>query len=246
MLDNRTHDNIRYANQECFHKDGKCTLECCECSSDCKVFIWNVTILKNTVNNSFGCQSRIEADGITYKAMVLIRHNSSDRDVELCLIHYSLLLVGFSIPNKTVVPIKGYNPIITIRPSISDVPSGTKIENDETELNTTAMHSNSVIINNADSENKVETTTFPPNTTSIKQNKVHYVYNEQTPGNLSNTLLCRWDQTLYHCSKQHCEEHLKTLTGEFNTLLNSCKEDLTPDNCDAINARLKDLTTIQS
>ncbi|XP_052081095.1 uncharacterized protein LOC127719111 [Mytilus californianus] len=46
--------------------------------------------------------------------------------------------------------------------------------------------------------------------------------------------------------KQHCEEHLKTLTGEFNTLLNSCNEDLTSDNCDAINACIKDITTIQS
>ncbi|CAC5424387.1 unnamed protein product [Mytilus coruscus] len=96
-------------------------------------------------------------------------------------------------------------------------------------------------------------------------NLIHYEYNEsipnglqikikpKAPGNLSNTSLRRWDQTLYHCSKrlvvllkQHCEEHLKTLTGEFNTLLNSCKRDLTSDNCDAINTRLKDITTIQS
>lgn len=77
IIDKKTHDNIRYADNECFHKDGKCDSECCECSSDCKVFMWNVTILKNIVDNSFGCQSRIVAEGITYKAMVLLRHNSN-------------------------------------------------------------------------------------------------------------------------------------------------------------------------
>ncbi|CAG2208539.1 unnamed protein product [Mytilus edulis] len=136
ILGNRTHDNIRYANDECFHKDGKCTLECCECSSDCTFFIWNVTILNKTVNNSFGCQSRIESNGITYKAMVFIRHNSN----------------GFTVSNKTVDPIKGYKPIITIRPSISDVPCGSEIDTEPPNVKVSSV---------ADTEQPHSTTASP-------------------------------------------------------------------------------------
>lgn len=39
------------------------------------------------------------------------------------------------------------------------------------------------------------------------------------------------------------KQHLKTSTCEFNSLLNSCKKELTSGNCDATNTCLKEITT---
>ena len=74
-----------------------------------------------------------------------------------------------------------------------------------------------------------------------------------TPGSDSNSLIRKWDQTLFRCSKRllillrnHCEEHLKKLTTEFHSLLDIYKKDLLVSEYENISKRLNDTTAIQS
>ncbi|XP_071144979.1 uncharacterized protein [Mytilus edulis] len=75
----------------------------------------------------------------------------------------------------------------------------------------------------------------------------------QTTGNLSDTFLRRWDQTLFHCSlrllillREHCIEHLKNLTRQFDSLSQACKTDLTASEFENIQERLSDITNTKT
>lgn len=77
LIDERTHDNIRYYDNNCYHKMWICSPEVCKCSEDCMSFILNVTVTEDMMNHSYSCASRIEKDGVTYLANISVKHDGN-------------------------------------------------------------------------------------------------------------------------------------------------------------------------
>lgn len=77
LFDKRTHDNIRYYDNNCYHTIRICSPTICACSDDCKLFTLNVTVTKDMMNHSYSCSSRMEKEGVKYLANVTVIHDGN-------------------------------------------------------------------------------------------------------------------------------------------------------------------------
>ncbi|VDI66773.1 Hypothetical predicted protein, partial [Mytilus galloprovincialis] len=95
LVEDRTHDFIRYDDNICYHKRWICSPNICACSDDCKSFTLNITVAQEVVNHLYSCASRIETGGVTYIANISVKLNDNN---------------GFQLIKKIVVPNNGTNP----------------------------------------------------------------------------------------------------------------------------------------
>lgn len=70
LVDKTTKDNIRQVNNSCYHKNGICNANTCECSPNCKSFVLVLIPKTDMTNHTFGCGGKIENafTGILYRA----------------------------------------------------------------------------------------------------------------------------------------------------------------------------------
>lgn len=78
LIEERTHADIRYANNMCYHTDGICPSNLCACSESCNSFTWNVTIIKDMKNHSYSCATRMVKGGVYYLANVTVKWDGND------------------------------------------------------------------------------------------------------------------------------------------------------------------------
>ncbi|VDI82591.1 Hypothetical predicted protein [Mytilus galloprovincialis] len=78
LVNSRTYDDIKSFNNTCHHKDGMCQPDRCACSVECNEFAWNTTVQSDSINNTFGCGSRLYENGNTYKAKTSLKWNGDD------------------------------------------------------------------------------------------------------------------------------------------------------------------------
>ncbi|CAC5415316.1 unnamed protein product [Mytilus coruscus] len=116
LVNRRTYDDIRSRNNTCHHKDGICQPDRCECYEDCKAFTWNFTAKSENVNSTFGCGSRIQENGKTYKGNTSLQWTGSDfitLQKTFILINVEITTTGFpsgiteSNPSSTVYVVGG-------------------------------------------------------------------------------------------------------------------------------------------
>lgn len=79
LVNSRTFDDIKSINNTCCHKDGICQPDRCACSVECKKFAWNTTVQSDSINNTFGCGSRLFDNGNTYKAKTSLKWNGDSK-----------------------------------------------------------------------------------------------------------------------------------------------------------------------
>lgn len=111
LRDNKTHDGIRYFDNNCFHTMWICSPKVCTCSGDCKSFTLNVTVTQDMKNTIYSCASRIENKGVIYSANISIIQDGNG---------------GSTIFKKNVVPSNIVTPphqATTFTPEISTVAS---------------------------------------------------------------------------------------------------------------------------
>lgn len=78
LIEERTHDFIRYDDNKCYHKGWICSPNICACSDNCKLFKLNITVAKEMINHAYSCKSVIETGGVTYLANISINWNEKD------------------------------------------------------------------------------------------------------------------------------------------------------------------------
>lgn len=79
LVNSRTYDDIKSINNTCLHKDGICQPDRCACSVECNEFAWNTTVQSDSINNTFGCGSRLYDNEKTYKAKASLKWNGDGK-----------------------------------------------------------------------------------------------------------------------------------------------------------------------
>lgn len=62
-----TKDDLRKSANECYHKNGVCEPDVCQCSENCKNFTLSVIISSDMTNHIFGCGGKIEIGTANYR-----------------------------------------------------------------------------------------------------------------------------------------------------------------------------------
>ncbi|CAC5378091.1 unnamed protein product [Mytilus coruscus] len=79
LADNKTDDYVSYIREDkCIHLGGNCDQTKCDCSMDCKSFVWILPVHLDVANRTFGCRSRIEEEGISYIAEITVKSDGNN------------------------------------------------------------------------------------------------------------------------------------------------------------------------
>lgn len=103
LLNGRTSDDMRFADNTCYNKDGQCSPHACSCSGTCKQFEWNLTSISNLDYITFGCFARIEEDQLVFKANISLMQNLGGRFMFIIYIHFTKLHQNYSVSILTTI-----------------------------------------------------------------------------------------------------------------------------------------------
>lgn len=80
LADNKTDDYVSYIREDikCIHLDGTCDQTKCDCSMDCKSFVWILPVHLDIANRTFSCRSRIKEEGISYIAQITVKSDGNN------------------------------------------------------------------------------------------------------------------------------------------------------------------------
>lgn len=73
QVDQQQYDDVRLRSNACYHRYGKCSIDECSCSEDCKTFTLNISSALGMRNRKFGCEARLKYQSYIFKATISLK-----------------------------------------------------------------------------------------------------------------------------------------------------------------------------
>lgn len=70
----KTENEIRLQDENCYHNKGTCVLDICACSKDCKTFRLNINSTSGFANTTYACETRITFKNAVYSLRSAIKY----------------------------------------------------------------------------------------------------------------------------------------------------------------------------